>query len=62
MYLFTVYVTDRVERTTVCVGDMLTRTEAGELKRAIEKVGACDVTIVTTTFYRRKEEAPGVFV
>jgi len=62
MYLFTVYVTDHIERTTVCVGDMLTRMEAGELKRILEKFQACEVTIVATTLRRRREGPLEAFI
>lgn len=54
MYLFAVYVTDRVDKTTACVGDMLTRAEAGEIKRCLEKYNACDVQIVTSVIHYRK--------
>lgn len=62
MYLFTVYVTDRISKTTACVGDLLTRTEAGECKRVLEKFNACDVTIVAAKFCRTKQETEDAFV
>ncbi len=62
MYLFAVYATDRVEKTTVCIGDMLTRTEAGEIKRTLEKYSACDITIVSTKFYRNRREMEDAFL
>lgn len=59
MNYFAVYVTDKLDKTTVCVGDMLTRSEAGEIKRCLEKFGACDVSIVTVILYYRREDIPG---
>lgn len=54
MFSYAVYVIDRVDRSVCCVGDLLTRAEAGEIKRCLERFNACDVQIVTSTFIQQR--------
>lgn len=44
--MFAVYVEDNITGEQVCVGDMLCRSEASELRRVLSKYGACKVSIL----------------
>lgn len=44
--MYAVYVKDRLTRDEVCVGDMLSRAEASELRRVLCKFNACEICIV----------------
>lgn len=50
--MFAVYVKDRINDQEVCVGDMLSRVEASELRRVLSKYQACEVYILE--FYYEK--------
>lgn len=52
--LYAVYVKDRLTRREVCVGDMLTRSEASEIRRILTKFDACEVCIVGFEFEKGK--------
>lgn len=44
--MYAVYVKDHLTGLEVCVGDMLEKYEAGELRRVLEKYQACEVYII----------------
>lgn len=50
--MYAVYVKDRISDQEVCVGDMLSRVEASELRRVLSKYQACEVYILE--FYYEK--------
>lgn len=54
--LFAVYVKDRLTRKEVCVGDMLSRAEASEIRRILEKYNACEICLVGFDFKKGKVE------
>lgn len=51
MFYYTVWVKDRQTGAEVCVGDLLSQSEATRIKRALEATNACDVLVCTAQFY-----------
>lgn len=52
--MFTVFVEDHVTHQKVVIGDLLTREEASELTRILDKYSACTIYTVKCEFYYQK--------
>lgn len=52
--MYTVFVEDHVTHEKVVIGDLLTRSEASELTRILDKYCACTIYTVECEFYYKK--------
>lgn len=48
--MFAVYVKDHITDQEVCVGDMLSRAEASELRRVLSKYQTCEVYLIEFSY------------